>query len=71
MLFKIQQKIMNCIHCHGKCIKKGKINNVQRYLCTCCGKTQQEIYNKPRIPTEKYDIILSTLKKSVFLQNHE
>jgi transposase-like protein len=46
---------MECVHCQGKCTKKGKIKNVQRYICKCCGKTQQKVYIKPRIPVEKYD----------------
>ena len=46
---------MKCKYCKKRCIKKGKIKNVQRFQCSCCKKYQQAIYLKPRIPQEKYE----------------
>jgi hypothetical protein len=39
----------------GEMHQKGKIKQVQRYRCASCGKTQQSIYTKPRIPIEKQE----------------
>jgi insertion element IS1 protein InsB len=39
---------MKCRFClESACIKKGKQNNgIQKYLCKCCGKYQQDTYSK-------------------------
>jgi len=48
---------MKCLYCNNLCIKKGKKNDVQRYACKICGKTQQKHYKRQRIPEYKYEWI--------------
>jgi len=49
---------MKCRHCKNDCVKSGIQNEVQRYRCKSCKKSQQAVYVKPRIPQEKYDWIV-------------
>jgi len=37
---------MNCKHCQGSCIRKGKSNGIQKYQCTGCRKYQRKTYLK-------------------------
>ena len=38
---------MKCRYCNGNCIKKGRIENKQRYLCKTCKRYfQSEYVNK-------------------------
>lgn len=45
---------MNCQYCKATCVKFGKRDNIQRYRCKSCKRTQQEAYkNKAWQPFTK------------------
>ena len=46
---------MKCLYCNSLRIKRGKKNDIQRYSCKACGKTQQKHYKKIKIPEYKYE----------------
>ena len=39
---------MECNYCKGKCIKKGKYGNVQKYQCVMCKRYQRSSYSYRR-----------------------
>ncbi len=60
---------MKCKYCTKKCIKKGKIKDIQRYQCKTCRKYQQSSYTKPHIPQEKYDWTLKLNNEGCGISN--
>jgi insertion element IS1 protein InsB len=51
---------MECNYCNGKCIKKAKVNNTQKYRCKSCLKYQQSYYRYYSYKIEDQQIIVLT-----------
>jgi insertion element IS1 protein InsB len=49
---------MECKYCKGRCIKKGKYKDVQKYQCGICRKYQRALYRQRRYcGTEQQQVI--------------
>jgi insertion element IS1 protein InsB len=49
---------MNCNHCQGPCIKKGKYKTAQLYRCKTCFKYQRSIYKKSTITAAQEKLLV-------------
>lgn len=49
---------MNCNHCQGQCIKKGKYKTAQLYRCKTCFRYQRSTYKKSTITAAQEKLLV-------------